>query len=339
MERLLGVVFSFDLRSLALFRIGLALALLGQLGTMAGRLPMVGPVVLTLAALLLLIGYRTRWVTIVAWGLLVLFLGSGGLGATLAAVFFWAMFLPLGSCYAVDQALNTSPRPQSKQVFTAANLGLLLQLVLMAIVLGRTGGGWWLVGVTGLALIPSPLWDRWPSFTPQQLGLKIYYDADCGFCKKLVHLLRTFLVLPRRIPLQIAQGDPVIHTAMETHNSWVIVDWQGQHHYKWHGIAYVVSLSPMLWPLAWVLRWSPLMAVGNRIYETIANNRRFAGNFTKPFKFQSFTAEASPLFNLATWCMFLVVAGTYLYRLMNHGDILSQHPVSVALHQMARLIP
>ncbi|MEO0395209.1 MAG: DCC1-like thiol-disulfide oxidoreductase family protein [Cyanobacteria bacterium P01_A01_bin.137] len=398
--------YGLDLRSLALLRIGLALALLCDLAFRAGDLLGQGVVsrggrgelwlpgywsihglsesigwqmgcfaIATLAALLMLIGYRTRWATIVAWVMLIS-LHNYSLPAVhaaddvLRAILFWAMFLPLGSSYSVDQALNTSPQPQPQRIFTGATLGLMAQqcyiyvvsalwqtmapnnasvspmimgtalawagplllwspfrtdvcrtVVVFAFVLfhlvfhlslGLTPNLGLLSIVscfTWLAFIPSSVWDRWAqrAFTPKQLGLKIYYDAECGFCKKVVHLLRTFLVLPRRVPLQIAQSDPIIQAAMETQNSWVIVDWQGQHHYKWQGIAYVVSLSPIVSPLARVLRWPPLMALGTRIYETIANNRRFAGNFTKPFKYQAFVVRPTGVFSVGTVGLLLLV--------------------------------
>ncbi|MEO1592073.1 MAG: hypothetical protein AAFU71_12375, partial [Cyanobacteria bacterium J06632_22] len=82
---------------------------------------------------------------------------------------------------------------------------------------------------------------------------------------------------------------------MLAQNSWVIVDWQGNHHYKWQGIAYVVSLSPVFFWLAPVLRWSPLMTLDTRVYETIATNRRAAGRLTKPFKFKPMDVRAGSM--------------------------------------------
>ncbi|MEO1508212.1 MAG: DCC1-like thiol-disulfide oxidoreductase family protein [Cyanobacteria bacterium J06633_23] len=410
--------YGLDLRSLALLRIGLALALLCDL-VFRGRDLSVGYddpdvvsrslglpgywsihglsesigwqvgcfAIATLAALLMLIGYRTRWATIAAWVMLVSLHNHSLLVVhtaddVLRTILFWAMFLPLGSSYSIDQALNTSPQPQPQRIFTGATLGLMAQQCYIYVVsaLGHTvapndanvsplvlGTALALAWVgplllwspfrtdacrtvvvvafvlfhlifhlslgltlnlglltivscfTWLAFMPSSVWDHWAqrAFTPKQLGLKIYYDAECGFCKKIVHLLRTFLVLPRRVPLQIAQSDPIIQTAMETQNSWVIVDWQGQHHYKWQGIAYVVSLSPIVSPLARVLRWPPLMALGTRIYETIANNRRFAGNFTKPFKYQSFTVRPTGVFSVGTVGLLLLVTLINVRSLVN----------------------
>lgn len=459
LERLYGL----DLRSLALLRVGLALVILSDLWFRRGDLlahysdqgvvprsllgelwqpaywsihALSGAVwwqvgcfaIAALSALLMLIGYRTRWATVAAWVMVISLHNRNPLVVfaaddVLRAILFWAMFLPLGSSYSVDQALNTSSAPQPKRILTGATLGLMVQqcyIYMFSALFKTTSADWWPDGTavyyslsfdqyatplgsfllhlgpllviftlvtlvlewvgplllwsplktdlcrmvaivvfitlhlgfgltlhlgifpalscfTWLAFIPTSVWDRWANraFGPKQLGLKIYYDAECGFCKKVVHLLRTFLVLPRRVPLQIAQSDPVIQTAMETQNSWVIVDWQGNHHYKWQGIAYVVSLSPVFRPLAKILRWAPLMALGTRIYETIANNRRFAGNFTKPLKYQSFTVRPTSALSLVTLFILLLITLWNLRSITSHYAFVdNQQPVMALLRRV-----
>ncbi|PSF37689.1 hypothetical protein C7H19_09040 [Aphanothece hegewaldii CCALA 016] len=168
-----------------------------------------------------------------------------------------------------------------------------------------------------LALIPSEVWDYLEkrSLTPERQGLVINYDADCGFCKKIVYLLRTFLILPRT-PLIKAQENPnpTVYEDMQRINSWVVEDWQGNRHYKWEAITYICSLSPIFWFLAPLLRWKPLMSIGTKFYEAIATNRRFAGNFTKPFKFRPLVIRSSPplLFNLI---VLLLLAYTSVWNL------------------------
>jgi predicted DCC family thiol-disulfide oxidoreductase YuxK len=152
-----------------------------------------------------------------------------------------------------------------------------------------------------LAFIPSNVWD-WlakRTYSQERVGLKINYDRDCGFCKKVVHFLRTFLILPGT-PLLIAQENTDIYADMERYNSWVVEDWQGKRYFKWQGIAYVVSLSPILWWLAPILKLKPLMAIGTKFYEKIANNRRLMGKFTAPFKYDSFQVNHSWTFNFIT---------------------------------------
>lgn len=159
-----------------------------------------------------------------------------------------------------------------------------------------------------LVFIPTEVWDALHKrvYTPKRAGLRIYYDADCGFCKKVVYLLRTFLILPKT-PLQTAQDDPSIYADMQEKNSWVVVDWQENRHFKWEAMAYVVSLSPVFKPLAYVLRWRPFMAVGTKFYETIASNRKIAGQFTAPLKFRPVEVHSSGLLNIVALLLFAYV--------------------------------
>jgi predicted DCC family thiol-disulfide oxidoreductase YuxK len=201
--------------------------------------------------------------------------------------------------------------------------------------------------VTWLAFIPTSAWEGWSDrvygsqysgsqysgstgISSQRTGLRIYYDADCGFCKKVVHLIRMLLVLPHT-PLATAQSIPEINEAMETQNSWVIVDWKGQHHYKFEGIAYVVSLSPVFGWFAPVLCWHPVMTVGTRIYEWIATHRKVAGRFTRPFKFRALTLT-NPSWLSALALLLLVLTFTWNLRsVVTHREFLESSQPAVSL--------
>ncbi|CCQ58896.1 MULTISPECIES: HTTM domain-containing protein [Crocosphaera] len=161
--------------------------------------------------------------------------------------------------------------------------------------------------VNWLALLPTEVWDKLQEkvSTKSRRGLTIYYDKDCGFCKKVVHGIRTLLILPGT-PLLEAQGDESIYEDMLEKNSWVVVDWQEKRHYKFEAIAYVVSLSPILFFLEPLLRWKPMMNGGTKFYEMIASNRKVAGNFTKPFKFRPLSVQSSSPFNLVVLLLLLL---------------------------------
>lgn len=152
-----------------------------------------------------------------------------------------------------------------------------------------------------LVFLPSSFWQflTRKTFNKATVGLTINYDKDCGFCKKVVYLLRTALILPKTKLLE-AQNNPSIYADMEQYNSWVVEDYRGDRYFKWYGIVYVVSISPILWWLAPVLRIKPLMILGNKVYETIANNRPLMGNLTKPFVFRPLTINSSILLNTLT---------------------------------------
>ncbi|MEO3703811.1 hypothetical protein [Trichormus azollae] len=53
--------------------------------------------------------------------------------------------------------------------------------------------------------------------TPARQGLKICFDTDCDFCKKVVHILITLLILPGT-PLLMGQEYPDIYADMEAQN-------------------------------------------------------------------------------------------------------------------------
>ncbi len=152
LRRYLAETFELDLRSMGLARVILALVMLVDLALRAGDLTAhytdagVMPQDLLLARgglssylslhywlsgsptavscvfiahvlvlVLLLIGYRTRLASLLAWYLLLsLHKGNPTLlhagDHTLRIVMFWCMFLPLGARFSVDSALDTLPR-------------------------------------------------------------------------------------------------------------------------------------------------------------------------------------------------------------------------------------
>ncbi len=163
----LKTVFGCDLRSLALFRIGLGLAFLLDLASRArdlrahytyfGVLPEpTGPESLLkaiahlligttwfqtslflfggLMALCLVVGYKTRLVTIICWGLLVFIqfrnwmVLQGGDNLFLL-LFFWSMFLPLGARFSFDAAVNQQAKTDSSHAyFSTGTIAILLQV-------------------------------------------------------------------------------------------------------------------------------------------------------------------------------------------------------------------
>jgi hypothetical protein len=168
LKKKLTELFGIDIRSLALFRIGLALVLIGDLiirlqdlkahysdeGVLP-RIPLIDgfldPWSLSLHlisgqwqimlilfllqivfAIAFLVGYHTRLATILSWFFLfslhlrnTMILQGGDI--VLKLLFFWAMFLPLGACWSLDQKLKKQPSP-SHQIVSAGTVALLLQI-------------------------------------------------------------------------------------------------------------------------------------------------------------------------------------------------------------------
>ncbi|NJL85512.1 MAG: hypothetical protein HC886_05325 [Leptolyngbyaceae cyanobacterium SM1_1_3] len=156
-------VYRLDLRSLALLRLGLGVTLLmaivhrfslgltdeivagprsllvedrlwlGQLSELLAGLPWLqgGLLLLTaIAALCLLVGYKTRKAAIAAWILVSFWPDSAFLSGTealLPSALFWGMFLPLGASYAVDSALNPQQMALPRSLFSAATVALMVR--------------------------------------------------------------------------------------------------------------------------------------------------------------------------------------------------------------------
>ena len=180
-------VFGADLRSLAVFRIVLALLVLADLANRAtdmtahysdgGILPRAAVVsdpdvlspyafslnfinglpqfqallfgVVTLAALAMLVGYRTRLAVFVVWVLLLsiqyrnpLVLASGDV--LLRLLLFWSLFLPLGAVWSVDRARRAAPRRLSTRFLSFGTIALFLQIAIMYWITAilKTGDEW-----------------------------------------------------------------------------------------------------------------------------------------------------------------------------------------------------
>ena len=92
-------------------------------------------------AVALLVGYRTRLVTVGSWLLLVSlqvrtpYLTTGG-DVLLAVSLFWGMFLPLGKRWSLDAASQPSPLDHGDSIFSVATAALLLQVFVMYLFTG-----------------------------------------------------------------------------------------------------------------------------------------------------------------------------------------------------------
>lgn len=147
-----------DLRSLAVLRLTLAGLLLFDLARRAPAAwetpwPGLPAVVLGVpVGLLLLVGYRSRWMAGVAAALLIapaleplmngigpLELGAGEVA--LAMLLFWAAFVPIGARYGLDSAMNTHPPAHDRyaSLTTAALLATFLLINLGPALTPSTG--------------------------------------------------------------------------------------------------------------------------------------------------------------------------------------------------------
>lgn len=131
-----------------------------------------------------------------------------------------------------------------------------------------------------LILVPDSWIDRLLSKRKKRLEkVRIFYDDDCAFCRKVALLLREFC-LPLGTPVEPSRQDPVAGTLLRQHNSWVLYDAGGQVRLKWDAVAYVLKQSPVLFPLGWLTDLSFLKPSMERLYDLIGARRSTLGRFT-----------------------------------------------------------
>lgn len=130
--------------------------------------------------------------------------------------------------------------------------------------------------VSLLVFIPSTAWDSWTALARGGNGMTIYYDGGCSFCRRMVSILKTFLVLPQA-QVKEAQSDPKVLHIMLEQNSWVVEDATGKRATHGNGLKAVVAGSPLLSPLRWFWLLPPFASLVDASYKWVARNRPTAG--------------------------------------------------------------
>lgn len=141
----------------------------------------------------------------------------------------------------------------------------------------------WIDTAALLALLPGWFWDKWVArlnFGGQQ-GVTIYYDEDCTFCKKMVQVLRQWLLLDH-VATRPCQSEPQTDAIMRASDSWVVA--RGQDYYTaWQAFGVLCEVSPLTRGIAHWTRLGPISAVGHAGYRTVANNRGALSQLSRRF--------------------------------------------------------
>ena len=116
------------------------------------------------------------------------------------------------------------------------------------------------------------IWDALDQRLNCGRDLRIYYDRDCGFCLASCHLLRSFLILPHA-RIEAAQDTPRAKALMEAHWSWVVIDRDNTAHLKFEAFIALLKASPLLRWVSPLLSLRPMVAIGTRVYDSVANSR------------------------------------------------------------------
>jgi Vitamin K-dependent gamma-carboxylase len=160
-------------------------------------------------------------------------------------------------------------------VALAGALGLHVSFILCL----NIGGFPYLSLVLLLLFIPDTWVDRALSRKRQALrGVQIYYEPDCGFCRRISLLLREFCLTPavRVVPASL---DAVAQKLLQDHGSWVVRDANGQFHLKWRAVAYVFKQNVLFAPIGWFSDLPTMRPYAERLYDLIGRSRHWLGPF------------------------------------------------------------
>jgi len=139
------------------------------------------------------------------------------------------------------------------------------------------------------AMLPTWFWTQLEkqlqARRKQERRLKIYYDGDCGFCRKIVLILRE-LFLPHSTEILIAQNHPAARALMMRRDSWVVENAQGEMFTETRAMAELFRHSFVLWPFAGLLMWKPLQGFCDVLYHVVERNRPTASRWTSILEFR-----------------------------------------------------
>jgi predicted DCC family thiol-disulfide oxidoreductase YuxK len=145
------------------------------------------------------------------------------------------------------------------------------------------------------ALLPTWFWQQsGPRPRRSDAHLKIYYDGDCGFCRKMVLILRE-LFLPRSTEILIAQNDPRAREMMVKRNSWVVENGKGEMYAETRAMAEVFRHSFLLRVFAPLLLWKPLERLCDKLYHLIERNRPVLSRWTAFLEYRPLRWQAHPV--------------------------------------------
>jgi hypothetical protein len=157
----------------------------------------------------------------------------------------------------------------------------------------------WVNAIALLPFLPSLVWDnhpgaaRHPTFKRRGVFLDVFFDPDCGFCRKAVLIFVEFVRPQLNGAPRPAQGKDL--AMLRKRNSWIVREGgfgaaqrdetEGTHFEFAAFIRFLATSSIFFWA-APVLRVPPIRAVGTTAYRTVANHRRFFAALLSPLQFR-----------------------------------------------------
>lgn len=156
-----------------------------------------------------------------------------------------------------------------------------------------------------MPFIPSETWDFIESKLKRETKAKGFYDEDCGFCIKMVAIVREFFFLPTTL-FRPAQTEAKVEALMLKEDSWVFENEKGERFIRSAALREALRVSPVFFWVAWLFAIPGVQFIGDFVYKKIAANRaRTCDSKNRP------PNNPSPVFDLkaieSTFMAFIVI--------------------------------
>ena len=161
-------------------------------------------------------------------------------------------------------------------VFAFIGFHLSLSLCMMLGLFSFIASAGWLL------FLPTQFWD-WLRYkflgSKHQNSITLFYDGKCGFCRKSVFILSSFID-NGKWKIQPAQISPIAKVKMEESNSW-IVQHDDVYYSEFEAFRVLINQS-WLWPIGPFLAFSWVRKIGLLKYRFFANHRYWLSALTRP---------------------------------------------------------
>lgn len=321
---LLRSLFRLDLRALAAYRILLAAAVISYLIGLVREYGWSLMIALGLAAtILMMFGLRTRLCVAATWLATMVAIANAGLllaiePRVILALLFLSLFLPLGARYSLDSSIDLEP-PGSCVYFSAASIVFVMQIVgigsvevfrlwssdaeTLTTLIGNVSPIVLLSGLT--AITPTAVMDTLSqlAWSIHKGGLRIYFDRDCGFCRKICLIFRTFFLLGDT-PITPAQEDAAAFSIMQKFNTWVVYDYDEKSYIRWDAVLLLMRRSLLFRPLGYLLTAAGMGQWCDQLYGAIASSRSWWSQVTAillPYRHISVESGSSANVLIGLW--------------------------------------
>ncbi len=152
-------------------------------------------------------------------------------------------------------------------------------------------------------ILPREFWGIF-KFTKENKAT-LYYDKDCGFCKKMILMVQV-LLFQEKSKIQTLQSNEKTNSILKEQDTWVVQTHDNQYLTQFDALRYLFSQSKLFSIFAFIFSSKAMKHFGNRIYRTIANNRNTLGKLTKHLQYKDVLINRSIIANAL--CLFFLVS-------------------------------